>query len=932
MNDIIVSSIVAQQLPDHVRGEYPNFVNFLQKYYEWMELNGNALQQSFELKTSYDVDLASNLYIEQMKKEFLPYFPEITTLDSRKFLKFSSQFYKSKGTPESLKFLFKALYNEEIDVFYPKDDILKASDGKWVLPLALRIDTNDVNILNIENCLLTGETSKATALVETVTRSVDRQLGISYIEVYVSNVRRLFETGEIVTATFNDGLNDITVSGKLIGALSQINIDRNNRGLFYNGFDTNLGYEGDPVTIVGGLNPTSNNPIGAIAYVGTTTLGSITDIVVTDGGYGFRNPDESNLDPNISLVDFKGGFEDALFGTEAKAQISLVDSNSPRTMNVSDTQLETIFFRTLDGVSPVSNSVNTQISVISSYQSFNVYPLSFILLTGSGGGYRNRPDVDVYSFYNEFNPDVLVSSGVNIVKGTSAITVFGEDLRLSFETGDIVRLFVNNRFDEIKIVSGVTANTLSFNETFPNDIEEVILYKVTRNDLRDIGSLGRIQIIDGGEDYAVGEYLIFTGGSGYGANARISELHTSNNGIKAVEFVQTNEYVIGGEGYRSNTLPQITVNTVAGSNASLIALEVSGDGEDLSLTTSRIGAISTLRIISYGYDYVSAPQISLRNADLTVTNATSGFVFVSNTKVYQGTTNTVPKFSAFVDMYEPETGLLRIYDYKGIFDETLKIKSDDGTIQADIVSDKFYGDGKAKATADFENGLIRYPGLYLNTDGHLSEDKYLQDSKKYHNFSYEINSNIDYEKFKETLQNIVHPAGTKVFVNKINENSDDITANVNNIIYKEYLLSDTFNISILTNRLVSTNTSANLSSYISVGDEIIVEDLFLKLQGTVGTTATSNTVIGTSTNFLNQIQDGDTVFISTGNTEIVTSVESNTSIITKNTIGVSSTGKEISLIYNDTKTVTFVNANTILVNSTFKSNGNNKTVLHRIVG
>ena len=131
--------------------------------------------------------------------------------------------------------------------------------------------------------------------------------------------------------------------------------------------------------------------------------------------------------------------------------------------------------------------------------------------------------------------------------------------------------------------------------------------------------------------------------------------------------------------------------------------------------------------------------------------------------------------------------------------------------------------------------------------------------------------------------------------------------------------------------MVSTNASANLSASISVGDVVILEDLEILLEGTSNTISGSNVIIGLSTHFLNQLQDGDLIEISTGNTEVVTSVESNTSILTQNTIGVSSNGSTINLIYNDTKTVTFVNANTILVNSNFETSGNNIVVIHRKV-
>ncbi len=90
---------------------------------------------------------------------------------------------------------------------------------------------------------------------------------------------------------------------------------------------------------------------------------------------------------------------------------------------------------------------------------------------------------------------------------------------------------------------------------------------------------------------------------------------------------------------------------------------------------------------------------------------------------------------------------MRIYNYRGSFNVASRIISNDNTVSANVVAVSYYGDGKAKATAGFENGLIRYPGIYLNEDGQLSADKKLQDSKKYHNFSYVINTENDYVKF-----------------------------------------------------------------------------------------------------------------------------------------------------------------------------------------
>jgi hypothetical protein len=916
MTKILTSSIVRQQLPDFIRSEYPIFVTFLEKYYEWMELSGNASAESDKLSVINDVDVTPSYYLEQIKKEFLPFFPDITHLDSRKFIKLISNFYSAKGTPDSVKFLFKALYNEDIDIFYPKDDILKASDGKWVLPLALRIDTNDENILNIEQCLLTGSQSKATALVEKVVRSIDRQLGIEYTEVYVSNVEKLFVTGELVTATYNNGIVDVNVSGKLIGALSEIKIDPLNRGLFYNGYNPDTGYAGDPLTIVGGLNPEANTPVGAIAYVGATTQGSITDILTVNGGFGFRNP--VNF-PGSSVIDFSGGFTDALFGTEAKADITLMDLSNYRTMNVSNTSIEVIQSITLENVS--ANIITSNVNSMSSYETLNVSPIAFVSLTGSGGGYKNLPDVNIYSYYNEDNPDVLVINTTNAVKGTNVLLDFSQNLTNSFQVGDVVRLFLLNRLEEIMKVTEVTTNSISLNRNFQNDINGISVYKVTRSDLVNLGSLGRIQVVNPGQNYAVGKYLIFTGGSGYGANAVITQVY-ANNGIKTVSFVETSDYVVGGEGYSIGNLPTISIANTVGTNAVLQVSEVSGDGEQLTLTTSKIGSISSIRVLSYGYDYVSAPSVSLRNADITLDGVTPGLLFVANTRVYQGSSNSLTTFSAFVDSFDPDTNVIRIFDYIGTFNSSLTLKSDDNLITGNVINSVFYGDGRAKVTAKFENGLIRYPGLYLNTDGQVSSDKKIQDGVKYHNFSYVINTTKDYETFREPLNQIVHPLGTKTFVNRLFDNDIQVTANLQNIIYIETDLQETFNTTYNSNNIVSTNTSSNLTTSVNVGDTIIVRSIEKQLQGTVNVSYGSNVVTGNSTNFINQIQDGDTIDLSTGNTEIVANVISNTQFITQNTIYLSSNGATINIIFDEIGTVNFVNANTILLNTNIDSSAN----------
>lgn len=934
MQTVLTSTIVDRQLPDFVRSEHPKFVTFLKKYYEWLEENDQVNYEIERLKESIDVDDANSYYLNLLKRDLLPYFPENILADKRLFLKLVNQFYKSNGTPDSIKFLFRALFNDNIDIYYPKDDVLRASDGKWKLPLALRVETEDVNIFNIEQTRITGSISKATAIVEKVSEKSDSRLGINYIEIYISHVERDFQTGEIISALYIDETTNlnVTVTARIVGELSEITIDPNNRGLYYVGYDpTTSSYPGDPVTIIGGLNPSARNPVRALAYVGETTKGEVTDVFTKNGGFGFRKESEisSIYNDKVTILDFSGGFDNSPIGTEATARINLLDDNTVRLVNVSNMQIETLnaAYSNIN----VANSIT--ISNITTYQTFNVYPIAFVELTGGGGKYVARPSLETYSLFNEDKNDILVASSVNLVKDTVRIVNANTSenfITSGLEAGSYIRLYKENpNYESILRVQNSTANTLTFSTVFPNDVTNLKLYKLLRNNLYNVGSIGRISILNPGLGYANGETIIFTGGSGYGANAYINVNSSGSIVSVTVNAHSSNAYVLGGEGYRKDSIPTITVDTVSGTNAILQVAEVLGDGEQYDLLTSKIGAISTIRVVNYGYDYIDTPIISLRNIDIVVSNITSGQLFVSNTIVYQGTSNSNFTFKATVDTYNSVTNILRVFNYSGTLNDTLKMKHDSSeeleAITSDVISWTIYGDGRAKANAVFQNGLIRYPGIYVNNDGHLSSDKYLQDGDKYHDFSYELKTDIDYVKFKKPLGEISHPVGLKTFATRIVdiEDSAEITDDIQYIIIND--LPDSYNVTYGANSVVTTNTNADLTEFVNVGDIIILKNVYRAVSNTVNVTSDSNIVYGQNTNFINDIQEGEIIYLGTGNTEIVLEISNSNYLLTQNTIGITQTGVTINVVFDEVKTVTFVNANTVLVDTNFSCISNNFT-------
>ena len=73
-----------------------------------------------------------------------------------------------------------------------------------------------------------------------------------------------------------------------------------------------------------------------------------------------------------------------------------------------------------------------------------------------------------------------------------------------------------------------------------------------------------------------------------------------------------------------------------------------------------------------------------------------------------------------------------------------------------------FGDGNANATLILDS-VRYYDGYYVGTDGQLSSQKKIQDSKYYQDFSYVILADQDINNYRDLVLNTVHPAGTELF-------------------------------------------------------------------------------------------------------------------------------------------------------------------------
>jgi len=118
-------------LPSHFVKEYPDFVKFLDVYYKFIDSSDGIDGILAQLRDIRNVDVGSNTFLELLKKEYAPSFPNNTALDDSTALKVFEYWFKSKGSQRAMEAYFKLFLNAEAEVVYPKDNMLRVSDGQW---------------------------------------------------------------------------------------------------------------------------------------------------------------------------------------------------------------------------------------------------------------------------------------------------------------------------------------------------------------------------------------------------------------------------------------------------------------------------------------------------------------------------------------------------------------------------------------------------------------------------------------------------------------------------------------------------------------------------------------------------------------------------------------------------------------------------------
>ena len=398
-----------------------------------VQYRGNPVQNIQQLLEYADSDNTIYDFLDNMRDSFMQSIPYnlADDVDKRKLIQNIKQLYKAKGTARGHQLLMRLLFDEDSEVNYPSEKMLRVSDSGWLVKDVLRVTiaAGTVDANEFEGQKITGVESETTSIVETTQTLVEG--GVTFSEFDLDNNQTVgtFTIGEQITAISNS--TDLTIRATVKSIVTGGIIS--DRGSYYT----------DDQTVHVPTGSSAGNG-EATAAIDAISSGEVDGFIVDDAGTGYVVGDAlvfnntgaggSSVAAQVGVVG--GGFAPEA-GTVAQLKMKADDHIvlEPYT-TVTDSKsgdkivIETGTFANL-GVSSESGEI-TDIRITNPGNSYSLLPKVSSITSSAGASGKVRPfsnsigqaqDIKIINYGLEYGGDLqLVTES-----GTGTFDIVTED-------------------------------------------------------------------------------------------------------------------------------------------------------------------------------------------------------------------------------------------------------------------------------------------------------------------------------------------------------------------------------------------------------------------------------------------------------------------------------------------------------------------------
>ena len=137
-------------LPEFIREDYSAFTTFIEKYFEYMDQSGKPGNLLFNTHY-FDIDDLDAIALNKRALELARDFPQVLEVDRNLLYKHIKTLYEAKGSERAIKAYFKLVYNEDVEVSYPTNYLLRTNDGTWRQKRSIKVSAgyNSYDSINL---------------------------------------------------------------------------------------------------------------------------------------------------------------------------------------------------------------------------------------------------------------------------------------------------------------------------------------------------------------------------------------------------------------------------------------------------------------------------------------------------------------------------------------------------------------------------------------------------------------------------------------------------------------------------------------------------------------------------------------------------------------------------------------------------------------
>ena len=429
-------------------------------------------------------------FFKKVKSQVTPGFENrtlYTGLNQRNFVFGSDSFYTSKGTDESFKILFRALYGEEVDVIKPSEYLIRPSNADYKITQDYIVEAIQGDPLDLKNRTIFQDATGARGSVSNVKQII--YSGFKYYQISIDsgysrdiNVRgTIFGTFEpdpktkiLNTVSIGQTYIDVdsTIGFPEFGNLATVDIDGNNVSVGYSGKTDNQFYNVSGV--LNQVNLTTDVRLDRFCYAYTDInqtnqikvrmASSLKDFKLDEIANYYRPNDtillkslgiesEGKKHNNWRLNSKSKFFVEEIIETDVTNNIYTITSSYPHFFKVGYSISLINQDRTISiggKINSVSNSTTFTVKLESAVSLNQIYYVENNTLKGNSTRYPQLGNfiTNVQNTYAKFNGDVLLSS--NSIPNYNDTPINPYDKKLKFNqavaTGistDIVNLPTN---------------------------------------------------------------------------------------------------------------------------------------------------------------------------------------------------------------------------------------------------------------------------------------------------------------------------------------------------------------------------------------------------------------------------------------------------------------------------------------------------------